>query len=79
MTISDESGGGPRLTGGRTMGEGVETPQVEGRMAWPIGLHSVEEEKKRKNKEEQRKRREEEEQRRLLKQQHQQDPQEQQR
>jgi len=60
ITISDESGDGPRSSGARVTDKGVETPQVEGPTPWPIGLHSVEQGKKRKNKEEQQKRREEE-------------------
>jgi hypothetical protein len=45
ITISDEPG---------ATDKGVETPQVEGRIPWPIGLHSVEE-KKRNDEEERRK------------------------
>jgi len=63
ITISDEFGDGPRLTGARVLYKRVETPQVKGRMPWPILLHSIEEEKKKKkkkNEEEQRKRREDE-------------------
>ena len=41
ITISDESGGDPRLSGGCTMDEKVEDPQTEGRTPWPIGLHSI--------------------------------------
>jgi hypothetical protein len=79
ITISDESKGDPRSSGGRSVDEKVEAPQTEGWTPWPIGLHSVEEEREKKNEEEQRKRREEEkkkeeeegEQRRLLEQQQQ--------
>jgi len=41
ITISDESGDGLRLTVARTTDKGVETPHVEGRTPWPIGLHFV--------------------------------------
>ena len=51
ITISDEPGAPDK---------GVETPRVEGRTPWHIGLHYIEE-KKRKDEEEKRK---EEEQRR---------------
>ena len=54
ITISDESGDGPRLTCARATDKGVETPQVKGRTPWPIGLHSIEE-KKKKDEEERRK------------------------
>jgi len=49
ITISDESGDGPRSTGARVTDKGVEIPQVEGWTPWPIGPHSIEEAKKRKN------------------------------
>ena len=64
ITISDESGDGLRLTVARTTDKGVETPHVEGRTPWPIGLHFVEE-KRKKDEEERRKEEEEQEQRRL--------------
>ena len=60
ITISDESGDGPHLTGGHATDKWVKIPQVEGWTPWLIGLHTVEEEKKKKNEEEQRKSKEEE-------------------
>ena len=65
ITISDVSGDGPRLTDARATDKGVETPQVEGRTPWPIGLHSVEE-KRKKDEEEQRKEEKEEQQQHRL-------------
>jgi len=61
ITISDESGGGSHSTSDHTTDERAEAPRFEGRMPWPIGLHSIEEEKKRKNEEEEQRRRREEE------------------
>jgi len=70
ITISDESGDGPRSIGAHVADNGVETPRVEGRAPWPIGLHSVEEKKKKddeewRRREEGGKKEEEETQRRL--------------
>jgi len=61
ITISDESGDGPRLTDTHATDKGVETLQVEGQTPWPIGLHSVEE-KRKKDEEERRKEEDKEEQ-----------------
>jgi hypothetical protein len=87
ITISDESGDGPRSTGDHVADKGIETPQVEGQTPWPTGLRVIKEEKKkkdeedqmRKKEEEEKKKKEEEEERRLLEQQRQQELQEQQR
>ena len=57
ITITDESGDGPRSTDAHATDKGVETSQATGRTPWPIRLHSVEEKKK--DEEEQRKEEEE--------------------